>query len=298
MLAAFVLVALSASLPAKSDCQSLDTLLNSADKARLDLAAFHVAQETQESKLADPKPKVLVIDFFRGSAGTSSRLGTLLADRFTESLSNFPNQVQVLDRNLLRDFLTREWTTLESLQSNGVCLGIGREVGAAGVVTGRVFEENGFIGLRIHLEGLGRAGKDDDMFGDSDETVRLTDTEQLRDMLFQRGPNYARSPDQIPEEPGVLRAGFDGVGIPSCVYCPDASYSDSSRAAKAQGTVVLSFVVTSEGKTDSIYVVKGAPFGLTSQAIKAVQSWRFRPAQKDGKPVSARVPVEVTFRLN
>jgi hypothetical protein len=93
LLAGFVLVALLATLPASSDCQSLDSLLNKADKASLDSAAFHVAQKIQQSYSTDGKAKVLVIDFFRGSAGTSSRLGTLLADRFSESLSNFPNRV-------------------------------------------------------------------------------------------------------------------------------------------------------------------------------------------------------------
>ena len=95
----------------------------------------------------------------------------------------------------------------------------------------------------------------------------------------------------------MLRAGVGGAGTPTCVYCPDPGYSDASRATKAQGTVVLSVVVISEGKVDSIYVVKGALFELTSQAIKTVQSWKFRPAQKDGKPVSVRLPIESTFHL-
>ena len=297
LLAASVLVFLLASFPVNSDCQSLDLLLNKSDKANLDLAASHVAQKIQEGKLAEGKPTVLVIDFYRGSAGTSSLLGSQLADRFSDSLSDFSGALRVLDRNVLKSFLTREWATLESLQSNGVCLGIGREVGATGVITGKVFEESGFIALRIHLVGLGPAGKDDDIISDSDENVRLNQTEQLRNMLYQRGHDYSRGPDQIPEEPGVLRAGVGGAGTPTCVYCPDPDYSDASRAMKAQGTVVLSFVVTSGGKVDSIYVVKGAPFGLTSQAIKAVQSWKFRPAQKDGKPVSVRLPIEFTFHL-
>jgi hypothetical protein len=76
---------------------------------------------------------------------------------------------RVLDRNLLKDFLTKEWTPLESLQSNGICLGIGRELGATGVVTASVYEENGFIALRIHLEGSGPAGKADHIFSDHDE---------------------------------------------------------------------------------------------------------------------------------
>ncbi len=297
LLAASVLVVLLASLPASSDCQSLDLLLNKSDKSNLDLAALHVAQKIQETKLAEGQPTVLVIDFYRGSAGTSSLLGSQVADRFSASLTDFARGFRVLDRNVLKSFLSREWTTLESLQSNGVCLGIGREVGATGVITGKVFEENGFIALRIHLVGFGPAGKDDDVFSDHDENARLTETEQLRDRLYQRGHDYSRGPDQIPEEPGVLRSGVDGAGMPSCLYCPVAQYSDASRAAKVQGTVVLSVVVTNEGKVDSIYVVKGAPFGLTSQAIKAVQNWKFRPAQKDGKLVSVRLPIETTFRL-
>jgi TonB family protein len=85
--------------------------------------------------------------------------------------------------------------------------------------------------------------------------------------------------------------------MPTCVYCPDPSYSDASRAAKFQGVVVLSVVVTLEGKADSIYVVKGAPFGLATKAIAAVRTWKFKPAQKDGMPVPVRVPVELTLRL-
>ena len=59
-----------------------------------------------------------------------------------------------------------------------------RELGATGEVTASAYEENGFIALRIHLEGFAPAGKDDHNFSDHDENV-LTGTEQLRDMLFK-----------------------------------------------------------------------------------------------------------------
>jgi protein TonB len=55
--------------------------------------------------------------------------------------------------------------------------------------------------------------------------------------------------------------------------------------------------ITAEGKAGAIHVLKAAPFDLTAQAIKAVQQWKFKPAQKDGKPISVRTPVETTFRL-
>jgi hypothetical protein len=221
ILAIFLLALLSACLATGARSQSLDSVLNNSDKAGLDLAASHVVQKIQESKGTDAKPTVLVIDFFRGSAGTSSLLGTSLADHFSASLNNFTSRVRILDRNLLKDFLMKEWTSLDSLQSDGVCLGVGHEIGATGVITGKVHEENGFIPLRIHLEGFGPAGKDDDLFRDNDEIVRLTETEQLRDMFYHRGPNYARNPDPIPEEPGVLQAGVDGPECPlACTVRP------------------------------------------------------------------------------
>ena len=147
LLAASVLVVLLVSFPANSDCQSLDLLLNKSDKANLDLAASHVAQKIQEGKLAEGKPTVLVIDFYRGSAGTSSLLGSQLADRLSDSLSDFSGALAFWIEMFARVVLTREWATLESLQSNGVCLGVGREVGASGVISGKVFEQNGFIAL-------------------------------------------------------------------------------------------------------------------------------------------------------
>jgi periplasmic protein TonB len=117
-------------------------------------------------------------------------------------------------------------------------------------------------------------------------------------LLYQRGPNYARKPEMLRDETGVLRAGVSGAGMPSCIYCPDPEYSDVARAANVQGIVVLGVVVTAEGKAGTIHVLKAAPFGLTAQAIKAVQQWKFKPAQKeDGTPVTVATPVEVTYRL-
>jgi hypothetical protein len=148
-----------------------------------------------------------------------------------------------LDRRILKDYLSREWTTLEDLSCNDICLRIGRELRATGVNTGSLSQENGLIALRVHLEGFGP-----DKFSDNDELARLTAAEQTKDMLFQRGPNYARADEDLPDEPGILKAGIDGAGFPKCLRCPDPQYSHAARAAKAQGTVHLSVVVTAEGK--------------------------------------------------
>jgi TonB family protein len=284
-------------IPLSTLSQSADLALTRAEQAQLDSLATHAAQKIREANLDEKEPKVLVIDFFRGSSGNSSRLGTLLADRFSVSLASYSSGLKILDREIFKDYLIKEWTTLEDLQSTDVCLRIGRQLGATGVIVGTLYEENGKISLTVHLEGFGRVTKGKDPFEVTDERARLGVTEELHDMLFQRGPNYARTADEIPEEPGVVRAGTTGASIPRCTYCPPPGYSDAARAAKFYGTVLLSVVVTPEGQARSVYVLKGAPFGLTAQAINSVQSWRFEPALKDGKPISVRLTLEATFRL-
>jgi TonB family protein len=259
---------------------------------------LHTAQGIRQAELEEIEPHVLVFDFFRSSPGNSSRLGTLLADRFSESLSVYSAGLKVLDRNTLKDYLTKEWTTLEDLQSNEVCLRIGRQMGATGVVLGTLYEENGFLSISVHLDGFGPIAKDEDGRSATDERIRFPITEDMHAMLFQPGPNYTRIADEIPNEPDVVTAGIQGVTTPMCIYCPMPDYSDAARTVKAQGTVLLSVVVTAEGNVTSVYVQKGAPFGLTTQAIKATRTWRLRPAEKDGKPVSTRVTLETTFHLH
>jgi protein TonB len=97
---------------------------------------------------------------------------------------------------------------------------------------------------------------------------------------------------------GAFRAGVNGVGMPSCIYCPDPQYSDEARKAKYQGVVVLMVIITLDGRATNIQVVKSPGLGLDEKAIEAVRQWKFRPAVgPGGKSVPAQVPIEVTFRL-
>jgi hypothetical protein len=52
-----------------------------------------------------------------------------------------------------------------------------------------------------------------------------------------------------------------------------------------------------QGRRANGMPVNGALLNITEQARKAIENRRFRPAQRDGKPVPARVPIEITFRL-
>ena len=101
-----------------------------------------------------------------------------------------------------------------------------------------------------------------------------------------------------PPANGIAQAGVGGVTAPRCVYCPQPSYSEEARAAKAQGSVILKIVVTADGRAENVQVMKRIGYGLEQQAIEAVKNWRFKPADgPNSTPVACEVKVEVTFKL-
>ena len=83
---------------------------------------------------------------------------------------------------------------------------------------------------------------------------------------------------------------------------PDIYYKENAkRTAKArehdiEGTVALSVIFGADGELSDLLVLKGLPYGLTARCLEALKKIRFRPAMKDGKPVSVRSSIEFNFQ--
>jgi periplasmic protein TonB len=60
-------------------------------------------------------------------------------------------------------------------------------------------------------------------------------------------------------------------------------------------TVRLRLTIGSNGRVEDIDVLQGIP-GQTSKIISTVQTWRFKPASENGRPVSAPFLVDLSFR--
>ena len=97
---------------------------------------------------------------------------------------------------------------------------------------------------------------------------------------------------------GMPSAGTGGYGVPTCLYCPRADYSDEAMKVKVQGVVELVAVVTADGRVTDVHVAKGLGFGLDEKAVEAVRGWRLTPAKgPDGHPAAVREIIEVAFQL-
>jgi TonB family protein len=56
-------------------------------------------------------------------------------------------------------------------------------------------------------------------------------------------------------------------------------------------------VVEASGNATNIHIVSPLGGGLDEKAVHAVETWKFKPAEKDGQPVRVEIAVEVEFRL-
>ena len=110
-----------------------------------------------------------------------------------------------------------------------------------------------------------------------------------------RPNNFSHDLDSDTEE--VFQAVGHGVTPPRRIYAPDPPYDENAKKAMYQGTCLLSLIVGSNGQPRDIRVTRGLGKGLDAKAVEAVNTWRFEPGTKDGKPVPVRIVVEVVFHL-
>jgi TonB family protein len=112
-------------------------------------------------------------------------------------------------------------------------------------------------------------------------------------------PESSPAPRAAPVEPplpGPYRAG-DSFTSPTLIFKVEPEYTQEARAARIEGTVILSIEVDAKGIPQNIKLLRSFAPGLEQKAIDAVSRWRFRPAMRDGQPVAITAQVEVNFRL-
>ena|ERR1700690_3235072 len=73
-------------------------------------------------------------------------------------------------------------------------------------------------------------------------------------------------------------------------------YPDSLRGSGIQGTVLIEAVIGVGGCASSVEVVRKLNPELDRLAKEAADSWKFKAATKDGKPVIIKVQIAFDFK--
>lgn len=89
----------------------------------------------------------------------------------------------------------------------------------------------------------------------------------------------------------------NSINRPIFIHLEKGRYTEEARAAKVQGTVILSLKFQPDGTMTDINVVQGLEGGLNEAAIIAVRKIVFLPVVKNGKFVSVSHRMEIKFRL-
>ena len=98
------------------------------------------------------------------------------------------------------------------------------------------------------------------------------------------------------ESPEIQKVGGPVIA-PRLIRAVDATYSDAARKARLQGVCLLSVIIDSNGMPREVTLKKALGLGLDEKAIEAIQHYRFKPALKDGTPVSVMMNIEIEFKL-
>jgi periplasmic protein TonB len=114
-----------------------------------------------------------------------------------------------------------------------------------------------------------------------------------------QGPGHGLGHGPGPGGPGdggsaAVRAPFTA---PKVLYQVDPEFSEEARRAKFYGTVILVVDVDTTGRAVNFRVAKSLGLGLDEKAMEAVARWKFRPAQRNGRPVTVPATIEVNFHL-
>lgn len=112
--------------------------------------------------------------------------------------------------------------------------------------------------------------------------------------VFQLKQLIALKPGAAPVEQVIFEE--DSVDVkPVLKKTPRIRYPSSLKERGVKGDNVLRFIVTSEGYVEGIQVAKFADSELIDPLMAAYQKARYKPAQKNGKPVCVRVSVTIPY---
>jgi TonB family protein len=107
----------------------------------------------------------------------------------------------------------------------------------------------------------------------------------------------------------VYRPRTDGIAPPVAVFPQEAgsdastsgttarSASSGTKKPRYEGDVILEFIVGIDGSVSNVKIVHSARKELDEKAIEATKGLKFKPARKDGVPVTVLINTATHFRL-
>lgn len=241
------------------------------------------------------KKGVVVMDL-QPAFGQPGPFGSWFADQVSSALTRQEQKVEVIDRRRLPAVIASQHLSPNDESDVKTAVAIGKEIGATTVVVGSYGAAENGIGITLTAFRVS-------------EYDASSSTKFMISMLFGK---LAFTPEvqahlgvplrSLEPREGVYRSGYGGVSVPTCVKCPtpalhipEVDVQGLLRANPEGAIVSLKFVVTADGHTLNITVLKPVGFGIDEQFAKAAVNWEFKPAMN---PENKPVPVDYMFQAS
>ena len=178
----------------------------------------------------------------------------------------------------------------------------------ANTTNGTITDENGNFTLEVGIDqsiqvayiGMSTVAMSvKDCLKKADRTIVLTESDTKKDVkVVASAPQAVTSDDQtfsvveqMPEYPGGMRAGLEFMAR-------NLRYPTKAREAGKQGRVIVQFVVRKDGSLSDFKVLRPVDPWLDAEAIRVISTMpKWKPGMQEGKPVSVKFTLPVTFML-
>lgn len=104
-------------------------------------------------------------------------------------------------------------------------------------------------------------------------------------------------PGLPPFFPDLHRPCDPDVEMPKATREAKPQYTMAAMRDRAEGAVLMQFVVEPNGTVRSVRVIRSLHPDLDTEAMRATREWRFEPGKFQGKPVPMVVTMEMSFLL-
>ena len=83
--------------------------------------------------------------------------------------------------------------------------------------------------------------------------------------------------------------------VPVRTVAPD--FPNDLRDKGISGVVMVSVLIDAQGNPQGLKVTKSSNSAFEEPAVEALKKWKFKPAERDGKPADFPATLRIEFRL-
>jgi TonB family protein len=89
----------------------------------------------------------------------------------------------------------------------------------------------------------------------------------------------------------------DVLIAPRVIFSPEPKYTDEAILAHWNGDVSVSVIVNEDGSLSGMKIINPPPYGLEDNILEALDHWRFKPDEKNGKFVAVHAKIDMHLHL-